>query len=283
MWWFDALTSGFSSTTHDAQLQYVRIVVGLACLMKFIGSFPNGGWNRLDPGTYSRYLLIRGFGPRTGALVCRYYRPVLVVRLLSSLALTVGLAPNLAAAAVALGLVFELSYLNRFNTIYLALLCAALCCAGNLGAGIPNNGHDMSNKNTWAQFLIVLVTTNMYWNSAWIKARSEHFRSGLLLAQWVQTGARVRERLPYREFYYPRFIVQRIGNTGPASLQFWRTVAWAVIALEFIVPIGLCFGPLRPFAIAAGVAMHLCFTALLPRGLVGFSLGSIASYFAFVG
>jgi hypothetical protein len=45
--------------------------------------------------------------------------------------------------------------------------------------------HTPSAANTWAQCLLVLVTTDIYGNSAWQKLRSPQFRTGLYLAQWM--------------------------------------------------------------------------------------------------
>lgn len=50
---------------------------------------------------------------------------------------------------------------------------------------------------------------------------------------------------------------------------------------EVLLPFGLLFGPTRPLFIVIGVGMHVVFTFLKPRGLVPFSLITVASYLAF--
>ena len=73
----------------------------------------------------------------------------------------------------------ELLYLENPNAVrYTLPTGTCLLLAGDLGHGLTI-GHDPSTANTWAQCLIVLITTDIYWNSAWQKLRSPQFRSGL--------------------------------------------------------------------------------------------------------
>ncbi|MFJ1610754.1 hypothetical protein ACIOHS_46770 [Streptomyces sp. NPDC088253] len=64
---------------------------------------------------------------------------------------------------------------------YTLLTGGCLLLAGDLGHGLRIE-HGPSTANTWAQCLLVLVTTDIYWNSAWQKLRSPQFRTGLYLA-----------------------------------------------------------------------------------------------------
>ncbi|MET9452503.1 hypothetical protein [Streptomyces cinerochromogenes] len=70
----------------------------------------------------------------------------------------------------------------RPNTVrYTLLTGVCLFVGGDLGHGLSIE-HAPSAANTWALCLLVLITADIYWNSAWQKLRSDQFRSGLYLA-----------------------------------------------------------------------------------------------------
>ncbi|MFI7129478.1 hypothetical protein ACIBQ1_27525 [Nonomuraea sp. NPDC050153] len=280
MWFFDAALSLFSTPTDEAHLQYFRMGLGLACLMKFAVWFTHGAWSRMAPGGFGRYDIECRLGARRAAFVAAMYRPVLCMRVIAAAFLVAGILPKAAAVVVMAGLLFELQYELRSNTIYLGMMVACMLVAGNLGEGFTVI-HRMSDANTWAQFLVVLITIDLYWNSAWQKTRSTHFMSGLILAQYVGFTARAQERLRYREFYYPGVFLRLFGGGDETAVRRWRVIAVAVIVLELALPIGLLTPALFPYAAAAGVVMHLAFMILLPRHLIGFSLGTVSSYIAF--
>lgn len=280
MWLLDAVTSLFTTPTDEARLQYFRMGLGLACALKFAVALSHGGWSRLAPGGFARHDLDRRHGAPRAALVAGWYRPVLCLRLVAALALTTGVLPGAAALLVVGGLLFELLYEYRSNTVYLALMTACLLVAGNPGHGL-HVVHRMSDANTWAQFLVVLITADLYWNSAWQKTRSVHYMSGLILAQYVHFTAKAQERLPYREFCYPRLFTRWLGAADESAVRRWRVLALAVIVIEVALPVALLVPPLRPYAVAVGVGMHAAFLLLLPRQLLGFSLATVFSYVAF--
>lgn len=280
MWFFDAVTSVFTTHTDEARMQYFRIGLGVACVLKFVMSLTHGGWNRLASG-FTRHDLDTRHGPSRAALVVACYRPVLCVRLAAALLLTSGVAPKAAAVVVIAGLVFELTYEFRSNTVFLALMVGCVLVAGNLGDGV-HVVHRMSAANTWAQFLVVLIVTDVYWNSAWQKTRSAHYMSGLILAQYVHFTAQAQRKLPFREFYYPRLFLRWFGGGDAVAMRRWRKVALLVIVVEVALPIALSLPATRPYAVAAGISMHAAFLLLLPRQLLGFSLGTMAGYVAFV-
>ncbi|MFJ3203322.1 hypothetical protein [Streptomyces sp. NPDC086989] len=282
MWFFHSLTDLFHNPTQEAHLQLFRIALGFACVVKFLGELVQGMWNFLAVGTYSRHELGQRRGPDAVALIAALHHPVTVLRLTAALALTLGPWPHAAAAAVTLGLAFELTYLYRFNTVYLMLCAACLMFAGAPGRGLSVT-YAQSSANTFAQFLIVLITSQMYVNSAWIKARSPHFRSGLRVAQWIEAGAAVRPLLPRREYFYPAPLVRLLGSGSPRALRIGRPLAVLVIAIEALLPLGLLVPETRPWAVVVGICMHLCFWGLLPLMLAGFSLATTASYLLFAG
>ncbi|MFD1275697.1 hypothetical protein [Streptomyces kaempferi] len=213
-------------------------------------------------------------------LISSTYRPVMAIRLLASVAVICGIAPKLCAVLVLAGLFCELIYEYRYNTTYMALMVACLLPAGNIGTGFTFSD-EASSANTWAQFLAVLITLDLYWNGVWLKIRSPQFMSGLLLAQFVHGAEKVKDRLPYREFFYPRLLL-KIMDDGPAGVKKWRLAAQMTIFLEVVIPIALFVPQARPWAIAIGVLVHLAFALLKPRGIIGFSIATLASYILFV-
>ncbi|MGW9498202.1 hypothetical protein ACWG5P_28185 [Streptomyces prasinus] len=282
MWFFDALASGFQRPTDPGHLHCFRILFGTVCTLRFVLSFGQGGWDRLVPGSLSLHLVEQRFGPRRASLLAVVYRPALVTRTAAALALAAGLIPRVALLLVLAGTAMELLYLKSPNAVrYTLLTGACLMAAGDLGQGL-SIGHEASTANTWAQCLLVLVTTDIYWNSAWQKLRSSQFRTGLYLAQWIHTFTRLRQRLPYRRQYaVPGIVCRLTGNLTPRDIRLWRMVAAAVIVLEIALPPALLVPQTMPYAIATGAGMHAAFTCLKPRQLLTFSGLTIGTYLAF--
>ncbi|MFD6296634.1 hypothetical protein ACFWFU_17675 [Streptomyces sp. NPDC060235] len=75
--------------------------------------------------------------------------------------------PRLALLTVLAGAAMELAYLRSPNAVrYTLLTGTALLLAGDLGRGLAVE-HGASTANTWAQCLLALITTDIYWKSAW--------------------------------------------------------------------------------------------------------------------
>ncbi|MFI9041272.1 hypothetical protein [Streptomyces sp. NPDC053726] len=180
------------------------------------------------------------------------------------------------------GAAMELLYLKSPNAVRFTLLTGAcLLAAGNLGHGLHIE-HSPSTANTWAQCLLVLVTTDIYWNSAWQKLRSPQFRTGLYLAQWIHVYTQVREQLPYRRQYaVPGFVRRHMGNLTDQDVRLWRLISATAIAAEIALPPALLIPQTMPYAVAAGIAMHAAFTCLKPRQLITFSGLTVGTYLAF--
>lgn len=282
MWIFDALASGFRSPTDPGRLQLFRIVYGTVLTVRFALSFGQGGWKRFEPRSLSLRLAEQRFGPRRGRLLARLYRPALITRTAAAVALAAGIVPRLALLVVLAGAAMELLYLKSPSAVRFTLLTGAcLLAAGDLGHGVRIEHHP-STANTWAQALLVLVTTDLYWNSAFQKLRSRQFRTGLYLAQWMHTYTQLKGQLPYRrQIAVPGFVYRRTGNLTPRDIQLWRHVSTAVVAAEIALPIVLLIPQTTPYAIAVGIGMHATFTCLKPRQLLTFSGLSVGSYAAF--
>lgn len=280
MWLFDAVASAFTAPVPERSVQVFRIIFGIACLMKFSTLIMQNDLGRLNPAGYQFYKLRARRGEKAAARISRSHTTVAVLRTFAAAWVVIGPWPRIAVLVVLVGLVFELNYDYRFNTIFLLLVGCCLLLAGAVGSGLVlSDVH--SSKNTWAQFLIVVTTVHMYLNSAWIKARSPHFRTGLWLHQFFSFGPKVRQRLPRWEFWYPRAMVTSLGADTQQAAAVWRLAAVATIGLEASLPALLLVPATHPYAVAVGVAMHVCFAALLPLQLAHFSLAVAGTYILF--
>lgn len=283
MWFFDAVLSGFRSPTDPGRLQLFRIVYGAVLAGRFALSFGQGGWSRLAPGSLSTRLAHDRFGPRYGPLLASAYRPALVVRTAAAVALAIGLAPRLSLLVVLAGAAMELLYLKSPSAVRFTLLTGGcLLVAGDLGHGLRLEHHP-SAANTFGQVLMVLITTDLYWNSALQKLRSTQFRTGLYLAQWMHAYTQLKDRLPYRHQHaIPGLVHRYAGTLTRRDIRLWHLVAVTVIVAEIALPIALLIPQTTPYAVAAGIGMHAAFTALKPRQLLTFSGLAVGSYVAFV-
>ncbi|HET6857485.1 MAG TPA: hypothetical protein VFH94_10365 [Streptomyces sp.] len=283
MWFFDSIASGFQYPTDPGQLQLFRMVFGTVLALRFALSIGQGGWDRFAPASLSSHLAEQRFGPMRGRLLAIAYRPALILRTAAALSLAAGLAPRLSLLLVLAGAAMELLYLKSPNAVrYTLLTGACLLAAGDLGNGLRID-HGPSTANTWAQCLLVLVTTDIYWNSAWQKLHSPQFRTGLYLAQWIHVYTQVKPRLPYQHQHAVPGVVRRnLGNLTERDIRFWRLAAATAIVTEIALPPALLIPQTLPYAVAAGIAMHAVFTCLKPRQLITFSGLSVGSYLAFI-
>ncbi|MFE9558469.1 hypothetical protein ACFYMW_36565 [Streptomyces sp. NPDC006692] len=283
MWFSDALASGFTHATDPGRLQLFRVIFGAVLAARFALAIGQGGWDRLNPGSLSLHLTEQRFGPARARLLASVYRPALLIRTAAALALALGIAPRLVLLVVLAGAAMELLYLKSPNAVrYTLLTGTCLLVAGDLGHGLSIE-HTPSATNTWALCLLVLITTDIYWNSAWQKLRSDQFRSGLYLAQWVHTYTQVRECFPHSRGQYvvPGFVCRHVGGLTGRDIRLWRLISSTVIAAEIALPVTLLIPPTRPYAVAAGIAMHTAFSCLKPRQLITFSGLTLGTYIAF--
>ncbi|WP_328322983.1 MULTISPECIES: hypothetical protein [unclassified Streptomyces] len=178
MWFFEALASKFHYPTDLARLQMFRIVLGTVLTVCFALSTGQGAWNRSTAEALSFHLAEQRFGPGRARFLARAYRPVLITRTIAALTLAAALASGLSLLLVLAGAAMELLCLESPNAIrYTLLTGASLLAAGRLGHGLHID-HGRNTASTWAQCLLVLITTDIYWNSAWQKLRSPQFPPG---------------------------------------------------------------------------------------------------------
>ena len=147
------------------------------------------------------------------------HKPLLLLRIAGGAALALGTLPVLAIVVVLIGHVHEYCYDRHFHTVYLTGCVAALLFAHRLGAG-RHLSDDVDASDTFARFLIVLLTVDMYLNSGYLKLRSAHFRSGRYLAQVFQVAFAVRGRQQTVEYWQPQ-VLRRRGES------FWRACSVA--------------------------------------------------------
>ncbi|MFF4248906.1 hypothetical protein ACFYY2_31190 [Streptomyces sp. NPDC001822] len=282
MWFIDSITAGFQHPTDPGRLQRFRIVFATVLTLRFALSFGHGGWDRFTLISLSTHLANQRFGPKRARVLVRCYRPALLIRTAAALTLAAGLQPRLSLVLVLAGAAMELLYLKSPNAVRFTLLTGTcLLLAGDLGHGFHIE-HQPSTANTWAQCLLVLITTDIYWNSAWQKLRSPQFRSGLYLAQWIHVYDQVKDRLPHRRQHaVPGFVRHHTGNLTDRDIRFWRLASITAIAAETTLPPALLLTHTAPYAVAAGIAMHVAFTCLKPRQLITFSGLTTGTYLAF--
>ncbi|MFI9811220.1 hypothetical protein [Saccharothrix variisporea] len=280
MWLLESLSNGFDTPVRDANLQVYRMLLAAAVLIKIGATAFLGDWNRFRPGGFGRYVLERQRGVRWARFLAAVHKPLVVARGIAAVMLFFGVAPKIAALIAAVGFLHELSYEYRFNTIYISLSLLCLLPAGRLGDSLSLSDGS-SSANTWSQFLIVLLTADMYWNSAYHKVRSSQFVSGLSLAQLAYVARQAKPLLPMWEYAHPPLGATRAAAAGGAGTR-WRVLAVTVVVLEVLIPVGLLVPETRSAAIAAGVALHMAFLGILPLRLAPFTLATLAAYLVFV-
>jgi hypothetical protein len=250
----------------------------VASIWKALAIMLYGEWNRLEVAGYHYFALAKRSGPRMARAISRTHQPLLVSRLLASVALLLGYGSQIAILVIAIALIVELGYEYRFNTIYMLLCLLCLLPSGSLGSGV-HLSDQLSSKNTWSQVLIVLLTIDLYINSAWLKIKSPQFITGRYLSQLATVSGAVRHRLPLWEYHHPALLVRAAQDNR--SRLLWRLAATATVLLEATIPIGLLIPSTRPWAFAAGIGLHLAFLGILPIRLLPFTMTTLASYALF--
>lgn len=284
-WPLRALGNGFNTDLPLRPVCWFVLFVAVSCLIKFAWDFGTGGWRRLEHGSF----LAHSFGTdlKLPVLLVNWYPAVIVIRPISAVLLLLGPYPRFAAIALVVRLVYELGYEYRSHTIYLSLLCGATACMASLPSNVATcalSGYNPLVKgNTYACFLIVLFTVQMYLSSAYRKLRSPTFMSGQRLYIYVWALAQGRARDEPREAWLPRTLLNRHERLHWRGgwLTVWKSSSWLVVAVEAALPVLLVAPPLWPVAVVLGVGMHFAFLLLMPRRLVPFSLATVSSYLIF--
>lgn len=280
MWWVEAVTTGFSSPTSAWRVQVFQMAFAMACLGKTTIAI-GFGWDRFREGTYERYELSRVHGPARAKSIRILYRPLLLVRGIASVLLLFGVLPRTACIVIAAALGVELLYEKRFNTVYMCVLAVCLSCAGSYAVSL-NVSREVDDSNTWAQFLIMINAWHIYWNSAWQKLRSRQFMSGLLLNQYLTFVSTVEASERRGEYSLVRRLMSSGRKDVVTRMGAWRFLAVGTVACEIVLPIGLMWEGSVIASIVIGFGMHVAFTVLMPRQILGFSIASVGTFVVFM-
>jgi hypothetical protein len=280
MWLVTCLANGFQTPTEVGHVQFFRFCIAIAALWKAAVAVGYGNWNIFQDGSFARWQLARKYGLRWTRILTGLHKPALIGRLTGSMLLVAGHLPKFAICVIVVGHLHELLYQWHFHTIYMTACLGALLFAGDLGRGLAtSDNHDTTN--TFAQFLVVIITIDMYLNSAWLKFRSRQFRGGLYLAQLAWVSAQVRRQQPRWDYWHPAKFANHRSAAGAPGLT-WAAMAGAVIVMELVLPIGLLVPGLSVAFMALGVGMHVLFTAISPIRLLPFTITAVASYGLFL-
>ncbi|ONI91594.1 hypothetical protein ALI22I_08240 [Saccharothrix sp. ALI-22-I] len=294
-WISDYLFGGLSSTVPSMAVSAFRVVLAVAVLAKFTADHRNGAWTflRVDGFVGHRHRRVHPkLTPSTAV-----YRVLYVGKFVAAGCLLLGVVPQIAGAAVALWLFFELTFDPENHTSLLATCALLLSFSPGVddcltwrtvldgmreGFAVVIEREQVSVTDPFAQLLIMILVTQMYLATALRKIRSVDFRSGRLLHRVAEHLTLVSDELPQRQSWFPQWFVRRfaLGDHDRLSAR-WRRAAIATISLEILVPPGLYFPSTWPYAAVAGLAMHLGFGFLLPARLTSFGLASVGTYLLF--
>jgi hypothetical protein len=281
MWLLDSVLAGFPPTYPIARYDLFRALVVVAIGWKFAVEHRSGAWNFFGPESHIRYRYRLVAGPQAW-LTQRRYRVAYVLKFVALVALAAGLAPRIAAALLAAWFFLESRYDLKFHTIYLGLCSGCLAfVAGSPArpAGVTFLTGGGGSTSAAGAFVIVAITVQMYWSSAYYKLRSPQFLSGLGLDQFTTHITNSSPQMELPEVWYRRPL--RWIHRQTSILQrrrLWAAAAWLAVAVEIVLPVGLLAGPTWAAAAVLGVLLHTAFAALLPLRLVPFSLATCATF-----
>ena len=294
LWWIDSFADGFGSQPAHA-ISLFRVLVAVAILWKIAWEHHWGAWNYFNTDNYvrwrwehtnRRYDIIRRRQLPVGTTV---YRTLYVIRVVAATCFLLGVGAQPAALVLAAWFFFQASFERWWHPVYLG--CVTLLLA--LSPGIDDHFTLMSSFHVgdvagpgvdpWPQLMLMLLVVQMYWSSAYLKARSPQFRSGAVLYEMFNHMSQIRRFMPHYEIGYPR-VLQRSLIDGDREVisRRWRPAALMTIGAEFAIPPLLLLPSTYFVAAAVGVVMHAGFTAIWPIRLLPFTIGTVSSYLLFI-
>ena len=197
-----------------------------------------------------------------------------VVVLAGCLALTAGYRTRLAALVVFVGVIsFEHRNPFVFNSgdgllrvlaLYLMLAPAGMALSVDRLRRAPGAFWEFPKSAPWIRRLIQLQVSLIYLATAWSKLRGETWSDGTAVSYSMRLGL---ERIP----------------PPAAVLDSEVLMAWAshaTLVAEFAIPILIWNRRTRPYALLAGVALHLGIDFSLRIGF--FSWAMLTAYLAFL-
>lgn len=293
MWPFASLFAGFPEVPSTA-LGLFRFALGLAVTWKSLWEHRWGGasyfnYDSLTRWRYERQSLALKFLPTPAGYRVFYYS-----RMVAALLLFIGFQSRIAAVVLAIWYFFEFSFDRKFHTAFLGLCCSLLALSSatedylsvaRLAAasapaefftpGIAAN----SVADPWPQVLLTLLVIHLYWSSAWHKLRSPQFLSGDALQKALEHYALIREDVRHSEIWYPNRLTRAFTVDSPEAVRRrWRLPSLATVVVEASVPVMLLIPATWAIGCAVGIIMHICFTAILPKRLLPFTIATLATY-----
>jgi len=201
---------------------------------------------------------------------------LLVALIAAAAAVTVGFLTRLAALVVFVGLISLHArnpfVLNSGDTLLRGtaffLLLAPAGASFSVDAFLRRGRAALTEfpaRAPWALRLIQVQLSILYLSSAWSKVRGTTWNDGTALGYAL--GLDDLRRLPF-----PHFLLD--------SAAIMNALTWGTLVLEVSIGVLIWNRVLRPYAIAAGLALHLGIDYSLRVGFFGLAI--VVSYVAFV-
>jgi len=267
---------GFDDAIPAWRPAFFATFLGVALVLKTAITLSWGEWSLLRPGSFVRWDLSRRFGVKLAQLVSLSYRPLLILRIATGSCLIFGYETQLCGFVCAALLIAELVWRFRYNTIF-AAICSFAVGVGP-AVGPPWQARGTSSEAALEMALLMVTTTSIYVNGAWLKARSKDFSSGALLRNVLIGLSLLGPSMKRWEFITPprwlRDPLLHMPNWG------WRAVSLAVIATEVFLVVALWSGWIA-VAFVLGATMHLAFAMISPLRLLPFQIITLSTYLAF--
>lgn len=295
MWILDSIASGMRPVPVITMSGF-RVLVGLAAAWKILYEMRVGGLRYFDNDSFVRWRYLRRLPLPHLEVSSKGYRGFNLIATAACLALIAGIAAPYMAAILALWFFFERTFTRLYHPAFLALCCMIMALTPNIGqclsVGALTNSEgsrlcvgrlDETLTSPLPQILGVLLTVQMYWSSAYIKARSPQYMSGDALAKLFEHMYQIKPQIRFNEITYPAWALRRMAGDDPSrAVKRWRWPSRLAVALEVLVPILLIVPGSWLAGVAVGILMHFAFTAIFAKRLVPFGLASVATYVLFV-
>lgn len=261
-------------------LQWLTFGISLSVLLKFFIDHRFGASSYGSIGSYTSFANKRyaeeGYSRRIGP---RLYRFGYTLKWVGVLLLPVGGWPTTIGAAMIIWWFFwiEIQYDYKHHVIFLGLCCGITMLASPSGLFFPQAIEEQDV--VLIRYAALLLLTQMYLSSAFIKCLSPSFVSGQVLSNLFRYLAIEQNRFAFRETYIPKRLANALVTENVRYLRFFKICSLATIFFEFLIPILLWFPSMWAFAFTLGLIMHLCFQVIYPVRLAPFLVSSLTLYF----
>lgn len=254
--------------------------ISLAVVSKFILEHRFGAARYCSTGSFTEFLNIRyfheGFSLRVDP---GFYRISYCIKWVGALLLPMGGFASLIGGLLCAYWFFrvEIQYDYKHHTIFIGLNCVLvsfIAPSGLLLGGALDQGSVL-----WTKCAALLLISQIYWSSAYIKILSPMFTSGQVLHSLYFYLWDEQYRLRIRETRIPSFLTKPdLGSLN--QRRFFKGISVTAIFLELLVPVLLIIPAPGAWmgAFLLGVAMHLGFQIILPTRLIPFFLASMSLY-----